>query len=55
MCSSDLPSFVIPMLYDAIEGNAGDPGHFTSLAHRNGGSATVVVPPRARPVTLALP
>ncbi len=55
LCAQVGPSYVIPMHYDAIEGNTGDPGHFTSLAHRSGGSATVVVPPRARPVTLALP
>jgi len=55
LCAQVGPSYVIPMHYDAIEGNTGDPGHFTSLARRNDGSATVVVPPRARPVTLALP
>jgi L-ascorbate metabolism protein UlaG (beta-lactamase superfamily) len=55
LCAQIGPTYVIPMHYDAIEGNTGDPGHFTSLVHRSGGTATVLVPPRARPVTLALP
>ncbi len=55
LCAQVGASYVIPMHYDAIEGNTGDPGHFTGMVHRSGGAATVVVPPRARPLTLALP
>jgi L-ascorbate 6-phosphate lactonase len=49
------PVFVIPMHYDAIEGNTGDPGHFAALVRQAGSAAAVVIPPRARPFTLALP
>jgi hypothetical protein len=42
------------MHYDAITSNTGDPGHFTALVH-SAAAATVLVPPRARPITLALP
>jgi L-ascorbate 6-phosphate lactonase len=55
LCAQVAPSFVIPMHYDAIEGNTGDPGHFTTMIHRAGTPAAVVVLPRARPVILALP
>jgi L-ascorbate 6-phosphate lactonase len=49
------PSYVIPMHYDAIKGNTGDLGHFATMVHQSGTPVTVVIPPRARPVTLALP
>jgi L-ascorbate metabolism protein UlaG (beta-lactamase superfamily) len=55
LCTQVGASYVIPMHYDAIEGNTGDPGHFTGMVHHSGGAATVVVPSRARPLTLALP
>ena len=29
LCAQVAPSYVIPMHYDAIKGNTGDPGHFT--------------------------
>ena len=34
--------------------NTGNPGHFTSLVHESA-AATVLVPPRATPITLTLP
>jgi len=49
------PAYVIPMHYDAIEGNTGDPGHFTTMVHRSGSAAAILIPTRARPVTLTLP
>jgi len=42
------------MHYDATEGNTGDPGHFTTI-HRSGSAAAILIPTRARPVTLTLP
>lgn len=54
LCGQVTPAYVIPMHYEAIAHNTGDPGHFTTLVHQAGQSA-VLVPPRAHPVTLALP
>jgi L-ascorbate 6-phosphate lactonase len=54
LCSEVAPSYVIPMHYEAIASNTGDLGHFTSLVH-DSAAATVLVPPRATPITLALP
>ena len=49
LCAQVGPSYVIPMHYDAIEGNTGDPGHFVDLACQSGTPATVVDPvPRPR-------
>ena len=55
LCAEVGPAFVIPMHYDAIAGNTGDPGHFATLVRESAAPATVLVPPRAKPVTLALP
>jgi L-ascorbate metabolism protein UlaG (beta-lactamase superfamily) len=55
LCAQVNPSYVIPMHYDAITGNTGDPGHFATLTHQSATPAAVLIPPRARPVTLALP
>jgi L-ascorbate metabolism protein UlaG (beta-lactamase superfamily) len=55
LCAQVGPSYVIPMHYEAIEGNTGDPGHFVTLVHQAGTPAAVMIPPRARPVTLTLP
>ena len=55
LCSQVAPSYVIPMHYEAIAHNTGDPGHFTALVHESGGSTAVLVPPRARTIILALP
>jgi L-ascorbate 6-phosphate lactonase len=55
LCAQVGPSYVIPMHYDAIEGNTGDPGHFTTMVHQSGSAAAIVIPTRARPITLALP
>ena len=55
LCREVGPTFVIPMHYEAIAHNTGDPGHFTRLVHESGGRTAVVVPPRARSMTLALP
>ena len=55
LCAQVGASYVIPMHYDAIEGNTGDPGHFTTRAHLSGTPATILIPTRARPFTLALP
>jgi L-ascorbate 6-phosphate lactonase len=54
LCAQVGPSYVIPMHYDAIEGNVGDPGRFTTMVHHSG-AAAIVIPARARPITLALP
>ena len=55
LCAEVGPAFVIPMHYDAIAGNTGDPGHFATLVRESAAPTTVLAPPRARPVTLALP
>ena len=55
LCAQVDPTYVIPMHYDAIEGNTGDPGRFTTMVHHSGSAAAIVIPTRARPVTLALP
>ena len=55
LCSQVEPSYVIPMHYEAIEHNTGDPGRFTTLVHQYGASTAVLVPPRARTLALALP
>jgi L-ascorbate 6-phosphate lactonase len=55
LCGQVGASYVIPMHYDAIEGNTGDPGHFMTLAHQSGVPAAVLFPTRARPVALTLP
>jgi L-ascorbate 6-phosphate lactonase len=55
LCSQVEPSYIIPMHYEAIAHNTGDPGHFTSLMHESDGSTAVLVPPRAKAITLALP
>ena len=55
LCAQVGPSYVIPMHYDAIEGNTGDPGHFAAMAHRSGSAAAIVIPTRARPVAVTLP
>jgi L-ascorbate 6-phosphate lactonase len=54
LCAQVGPSYVIPMHYEAIEGNTGNLGHFASMVHEDG-RATVLIPARAQPVTLALP
>jgi L-ascorbate metabolism protein UlaG (beta-lactamase superfamily) len=55
LCAQVSPAFVIPMHYEAIASNTGDPGHFTTLVRESGAPTAVLVPPRAVPVTLALP
>jgi L-ascorbate 6-phosphate lactonase len=55
LCARVNPSYVIPMHYDAIEGNTGDPGHFVAMAGQAGSLAAVLIPARGRPVTLTLP
>jgi L-ascorbate 6-phosphate lactonase len=55
LCTQVAASYVIPMHYDAIKGNTGDPGHFTTRVHQAGGAAAILIPTRARPVNLALP
>ena len=55
LCAQVGASYVIPMHYDAIEGNTGDPGHFTTMVHQSAGTAAIVIPPRARAVTVTLP
>jgi L-ascorbate 6-phosphate lactonase len=54
LCVEIGPAFVIPMHYDAIAGNTGDLGHFTTLVRESAAPTTVLVPPRAQLVTLAL-
>ena len=55
LCSQVDPAYVIPMHYDAIASNTGDPGRFTSLVRESGTAATVLVPPRAKPLTVTVP
>jgi L-ascorbate 6-phosphate lactonase len=55
LCAQVTPSYVIPMHYDAIEGNTGDPGRFTTMVHQSGSTVAILIPPRARAITLALP
>jgi L-ascorbate 6-phosphate lactonase len=55
LCAEVGPAFVIPMHYDAIAGNTGDPGQFTRLVRESAAHATVLAPPRARVFALALP
>jgi L-ascorbate 6-phosphate lactonase len=54
LCAQVRPSYVIPMHYEAIEGNTGDVGRFTALVHESGGRTAVLAPPRAQAVTVAL-
>lgn len=42
------------MHYEAIAGNTGDLGHFTTRVHQSG-RAAILIPTRAQPVTLTLP
>jgi L-ascorbate 6-phosphate lactonase len=53
LCAQVAPSYVIPMHYDAIQGNTGDPSHFTTIIHQSGIPTALVVPPRARPIMLS--
>ena len=55
LCAQVDPGYVIPMHYEAIASNTGDPGHFTSLVRDSSATTTVVVPSRATPLTLSLP
>jgi L-ascorbate 6-phosphate lactonase len=48
------PAYVIPMHYDAIQGNTGDPGRFATQVRESPTQATVLIPPRGHPITLAL-
>jgi L-ascorbate 6-phosphate lactonase len=51
------PAYVIPMHYEMFTGNRGDVGRFTSLVHERAadGGPAVLIPPRGRPVSLAVP
>ena len=55
LCAQVEASYVIPMHYDAIKGNTGDPGHFADLVRQGASAAAVLMPARGRPVTLTLP
>ena len=55
LCAQVEASYVIPMHYDAIRDNTGDPGHFADLVRQGGSAAAVIMPARGRPVTLTLP
>jgi L-ascorbate metabolism protein UlaG (beta-lactamase superfamily) len=55
LCAQVDPAYVIPMHYDAIRGNTGDPGHFATRVHAAGGTAAIVIPRLTRTITLALP
>ena len=55
LCGQVDPSYVIPMHYECIAGNTGNPGHFTALIRESDTPATVLAPSRATPVTLVLP
>jgi L-ascorbate 6-phosphate lactonase len=49
------PSYAIPMHYECIEGNTGDPGRFTALVRDSDLPTAVLAPPHASPVLLTLP
>ncbi len=53
LCAEVNPAYVIPMHYECIKGNTGDPGHFTTLVRESGTPAVVLVPPRAIPFAVA--
>jgi L-ascorbate metabolism protein UlaG (beta-lactamase superfamily) len=55
LCSEVAPAYAIPMHYEAIATNTGNPGLFTTLMHESGAPTAVLIPPRAKPITLALP
>jgi len=55
LCSEVAPAYVMPMHYEAIATNTGNPGLFTTLVHESGGTTAVLIPPRAKPITVALP
>src|ERR1700722_16348768 len=55
LCAQVDASYVIPMHYDAIKGNTGDPGHFADLVRQGASTAAVLMPAPGRPVTLTLP
>jgi len=55
LCAQVGPSYVIPMHYECIAGNTGNPGHFTTLIRDSETPATVLAPARATPFTVALP
>jgi L-ascorbate 6-phosphate lactonase len=55
LCAQVSPAFVIPMHYEAIACNTGDPGHFTTLVGESGAPTAVLVPARVQSITLALP
>ena len=48
LCAEVSPAFAIPMHYDAIASNTGDPGHFTTLVRESAAPTTVLAPPRAQ-------
>jgi L-ascorbate metabolism protein UlaG (beta-lactamase superfamily) len=55
LCAQVPPSYVIPMHYDAIEGNTTAPGHFADLVREAGSHATIVIPARGHAFALSLP
>jgi L-ascorbate 6-phosphate lactonase len=55
LCAQVDPGYVIPMHYEAIASNTGNPGHFTSLVRESSATTTVLVPSRATPLTVSLP
>jgi L-ascorbate 6-phosphate lactonase len=55
LCTQVGPSYVIPMHYECIAGNTGNPGHFTTLIRDSETPAAVLAPARATPFTVALP
>jgi L-ascorbate metabolism protein UlaG (beta-lactamase superfamily) len=54
LCAQVRPGYAIPMHYDAIAGNTGDPGRFAALARESAEHTAVLIPPRAHPVTITL-
>ena len=55
LCAEVGPAYAIPMHYEAIAGNTGNPGHFATLVRESAAPTTVLIPAPARPFTLALP
>jgi L-ascorbate 6-phosphate lactonase len=55
LCAEVAPAYAIPMHYEAIATNTGDPGRFTTHLHHSAPHTAALIPPRARSITLALP
>jgi L-ascorbate metabolism protein UlaG (beta-lactamase superfamily) len=55
LCTQVPPAYIIPMHYDAIQGNTTAPGHFADLVREAGVSATILIPALGHTFALSLP